>query len=303
MPTDWLNYHHLHYFWLTAREGSLTQAAARLRLAVSTVSSQIKVLEDHLGTPLFERVGRRLVLTPTGRMVAEYADDIFALGQELTEAVRHGGSGNRPLQLRVGAVSILDKRLVYRLLSPAVHLPDLKVQLRCIEDRPDALVAELALHHLDLVLTDAPIGLARDLRAVSHNLGECGISVLGTPALAARFGEGFPASLHGAPILLPVEGSTVRSELERWLDRRAIVPEVVAELSDSALMKAFGAEGAGLFLVPELIAADVVAAYGVQSLGTLDGLSERFYALTMARRLEHPAVAAIVAAAEDQLAG
>ncbi|MCB9780619.1 MAG: LysR family transcriptional regulator [Alphaproteobacteria bacterium] len=301
MALDWLNYHHLHYFWVTAREGSLTRAAKRLRLSPSTVSSQIKSLEDSLEVELFERRGRRLVLTPTGRMVADYADEIFGLGRELSDAVRHRTGGDRPVRLRVGAVSILHKLVVYRLVAPALALRDVDVHLVCIEDRAEALVAELALHHLDLVLTDTPVGLAREVQAETRVLGSSGLSVFGTPALAERFADGFPGSLDGAPMLFPTAGSTVRAQLEDWIERTGIAPDVVAEFSDSALMKAFGHAGTGLFVLPSLVSADVVDTYGVRCLGALDGLAERYYAHTMERRIQNPAIAAIVRAAEAQL--
>lgn len=301
MSLEWLNYHHLHYFWVTAREGSLTRAAERLRLAPSTVSAQIKTLEASLDAPLFERRGRGLVLTATGRTVADYADEIFALGRELTDTVRHGAVSGRPVRLRVGAAGILHKLVVYRLLAPALRLEHVQVHLVCTEDQPEALVSELSLHHLDLVLTDAPIGLARDVHAESRLLGTCGVVVFGTRALAERYGPGFPDSLEGAPMLLPVVGTTVRGLIEHWIEASGVVPEVVAEFSDSALMKAFGQEGAGLFVVPSVISDEVQTTYGVQPLGQLPGLEERFYAITMERRIENPAVAAIVHAAEASL--
>lgn len=300
MALDWLNYHHLHYFWVTAREGSLTRAAERLRLAPSTVSSQIKSLEDSLGVPLFERKGRGLVLTPTGDLVAGYADDIFALGREMSDAVRVGAAG-RPVRLRVGAVSILHKLVVYRLLVPALELDSHTVQLSCIEDRSEALVAELALHHLDLVLSDAPVSLARNVNATIRLLGSCGVHVFGIPTLAERYADGFPGSLEGAPMLFPSEGTTVRRLLEQWIEDAGVTPHMVAEISDSALMKAFGHQGVGLFLAPSLIAEDVQETYGVVSLGELPGLAESFYAITMQRRLENPAVEAIVRVAESSL--
>lgn len=301
MALDWLNHHHQHSSWVVAREGSLTRAAERLRLAPSTVSAQVRPLEDHLGVQLFDRSGCTLALTPTGRLVADYADDIFALGRELTDAVRHGESADRPMRLRVGVAGMLHKLVAYHLLAPALRLDGAPVHLVCKEDHAEALVAELALHHLDLVLADAPVGMARDVHATSRLLGQCGVSVFGTPALAERFAPGFPGSLAGAPMLLPSPGTTLRGLLEAWFEQQSFEPYVVAEFSDSALMKCFGHEGAGLFPVPALIQGEVQETYGVQSLGTLDGVTERFYAITMERRIDNRAVAAIVKAATEQL--
>jgi len=298
---DWLNYHHLHYFWVTAREGSLTRAARQLRLAPSTVSAQIKQLEDSLDSPLFERRGRGLVLTATGRLVADYADEIFALGRELTDTVRHGHASGRPLRLRVGAVSILHKLVVHRLLDPALHLAEHPVRLVCIEDAADALVDQLARRHLDLVLTDTPVPMARDRGVDSHLLGACDVTVFGEPTLGERYADGFPGSLNGAPFLMPGVGTTLHVLLEQWFEAEDIAPEVVAEFSDSALMKAFGRQGVGLFVVPSLIAAEVDAIGGLVRLGSLPEVRERFYALTPARQHAHPAVDAVVDAARTGL--
>lgn len=301
MALDWLNYHHLHYFWLVAREGSLSRAAAHLRLAPSTVSAQVKALEEVLGSPLFARQGRRLVLTPTGRLVAAYADEIFGLGRELVDAVRHGSTDDRALRLRVGVASIVPRLVAWRLLSPALEVEGRPVHLSCRVDSPEVLVADLALHRLDLVLADAPVGLAREVSADSRLLGHSGVTVLGTPALAARFGAGFPTSLEGAPMLLPDAATTLRGGIEAFLLQRGLAPQVVAEFSDSALMKAFGRRGAGLFPVPTLVRDEVVATYGVVPLGELEGVVERLYALTMPRRQPHPAVQVVIAAAEAGL--
>ncbi|MCK6508169.1 LysR family transcriptional regulator [Myxococcota bacterium] len=301
MALDWLNYHHLHYFWLVAREGSLTRAAARLRLAPSTVSAQIKALEGTLGAPLFARQGRRLVPTPTGRLVAAYADEIFGLGRELVDTVRHAGDSDRALRLRVGVASIVPRLVGWRLLSPVLEVDGRPVHLSCRVDSAEALVADLALHRLDLVLADAPVGLAREVHADSRLLGHSGVTVLGTPALAERFGPGFPGSLAGAPMLLPDAATTLRGGIEAFLLQRDLAPQVVAEFSDSALMKAFGRRGAGLFPVPSLVRDEVVATYGVVPLGELEGVVERLYALTMPRRTPHPAVQGVIAAAEAGL--
>ena len=298
---DWLNYHHLLYFWVTAREGSVTRAARRLRLAPSTVSAQLRTLEDQLGQPLFDRSGRRMVLTDRGRVVLQYADEIFALGRDLFEAVRERPTALAPMRLRVGVASILPRMLAWRLLAPALHLDGLPVHLVCRSDRPEALVADLALHHLDLVLADAPVGLARDVHASSRLLGACGVSMMGPPALVAQVRAGFPGSLAGAPLLLPGADTTLRRSLERWFEARNLTPKVVAELDDSALLKAFAREGAGLIPVPDLVVPDVAATYGLEAVGALAGVEERVYAIALPTRLAHPVVAALLSADEDAL--
>ncbi len=295
-----LNYLHLHHFWVTAREGALVRASEKLGLAPSTISTQIRGLERALGRTLFDRSGRTMVLTDAGRLAVDYADEIFALGTEFLDTVHDSPTLRRPLRLRVGVADIVPKLVAYRFLAPALHL-GLPVHLVCQEDRPAQLVADLALHHLDLVLSDAPIGLARDVHATSRVLGDCGVTIFGTPKLAERWGGDFPRSLHGAPVLLPDEHTTMRGLLEAWFDRANVEPVVVAEFGDSALLKAFGQEGAGLFPAPSAILDDVVARYGVRPLGELDGVQERFYAITMEKRLGNAAVRAIVEAAESVL--
>jgi len=284
---DWLNYHHLLYFWVTAREGSITQAARRLNLSPSTVSSQVKSLEESLGHPLLERRGRGLALTDAGRMTMEYCDEIFSLGQELREAMTASSPVARTPRLRVGVANILPKLVAYRMLAPLLHM-ERPVRLICKEDAADALVAELALHHLDIVIADAPVTMARELRARSQELGESGIVWMASPELARRYIKGFPKSLDGAPFLLPGHGTTVRLQLEPWFERHGIIPHIVAEFGESALLKAFGQEGAGVFPVPAVIEREVAVQYSVRTLGRADGVLETFYAITMQQRTESP---------------
>ena len=249
---DWLNYHHLYYFWVTAREGSLTKASKRLRLAPSTVSAQIRSLEEAFGHELFERRGRGLHLTEAGRLATEYGDEIFSLGQELGEAMNASSPATRTGRLRVGIANILPKLVAYQLLAPVLHL-DRPIRLICTEDKAEKLVADLALHHLDLVIADAPVGLAREVRARSHELGECGLVIMGSSELAKRYMDGFPESLEGAPFLMQGPGTTMRGLLEVFFERRGIRPQIVAEFGESGLLKAFGQEGAGLFPIPSII--------------------------------------------------
>lgn len=294
---DWLNYHHLLYFWTVAREGSVARASERLRLAQPTISGQIRALERSLGHKLFVKKGRGLALTEFGRMVYRHADEIFRLGGELMEAVKGRPSG-QPLRLTVGIADVMPKLVTYRLLEPAIRLPE-PVRIVCREDRPERLLADLAVHELDIVLADAPIPPSVKVRAYNHLLGECGVSVLATRELAARHSKGFPKSLDGAPMLLPLEGTALRRSLDQWLDAHEIRPRIIAECDDSALIKAFGQAGAGLFVASDVIEEEVRRQYGVRVVGRVPEVRERFYAISVERRLKHPAVVAISEAARS----
>lgn len=298
---SWLNYQHLRYFWVTAREGTLTRASRRLRLAPSTVSAQIKALEASLGHDLFQRRGRRLALTERGQVVKEYADDIFALGQELVDAVQSETGPRHAYRLRVGVGNDLPKLVAWELLSPALRMPSFPVHLVVHEDRADRLVADLAVHHLDLVLADAPVGLSSDVHAESVLLGESSITLMASPQLAAGVLHDFPHSLADAPLLLPEVGSSMRGLLEAWFERTRIRPRIVAEFGDSALLKAFGQEGAGVFPVPSMVRQAVEAQYRVVAIGELEDTWERFYAVAMPSRLSNPAVAEILRAASENV--
>jgi LysR family transcriptional activator of nhaA len=293
-----LNYHHLRYFWAAAREGSVTRASAKLRVSQPAVSAQIRSLEQALGEKLFARSGRTLALTEAGRVVFRYAEEIFGLGAELVETLKGRPTG-RPLRLLVGIVNVIPKLIAHRLLEPAFRLPE-RVHVVCLEDRPDRLLAELASHRLDLVLADAPAGASVRVRAYSHLLGECGVSIFGTPRLAKAHRRGFPRSLDGAPFLLPTADSTLRRQLDHWFETLGIRPEVVGQFEDTALLKVLGQSGAGLFAVPSAIEAEVRRQYGVWRLGRIE-IRERFYAITVQRKLRHPAVVAISEAARREL--
>jgi LysR family transcriptional activator of nhaA len=298
---EWLNYHHLLYFWMVAKTGGVSAAAAELSLAQPTVSGQIRLLEHTLGERLFDRVGRRMELTEVGREVFRFADEIFSLGRELLGAVKGRPTG-RPVRLSVGVADAVPKLIAYRLLEPALRLPE-KVWILCREDRSDRLLAELALHSLDLVLSDAPVGPGMSIRAFSHLLGECGVTVFGAAALAAKYRRGFPHSLDGAPLLLPTENSALRRSLDQWFDSVQIRPRVVSEFEDSALLKVFGQAGIGLFLAPSAIDVEVQKQYGVKVVGRIEAVKERFYAISVEKRLKNPAVVAISAAAREKLFG
>ncbi len=296
-----LNFHHLFYFWTVAREGSISRASRALHLSAPTLSGQIRALEGELGEPLFVREGRGLQLTDVGRLVQRYAEEIFTLGRELEESVRGRPTG-RPLRLVVGIADVVPKRVAIRLLEPALALPE-PVHVVCREGRVDRLLGDLASHALDLVLCDAPPGAGSRVKAFQHLLGECGIVFCAAPSLAARLRRGFPKSLDGAPVLLPGEATTLRRSLDQWFETRRLSPRIVGEFDDSALLKAFGARGAGVFAVPDVIEAEVRREYGARVIGRAADLRERFYALTVQRRLTHPAVLAIHANARAELFG
>jgi LysR family transcriptional activator of nhaA len=296
---EWLNYHHLLYFWIVAREGSIAQASKQLLLAQPTITGQIRSLENTLGQKLFVRSGRNLVLTDVGRLVYRYANEIFSLGRELTDVLK-GRPAGRPVRLVVGISDGLSKLLVHRLLQPALTLPE-PVHIICHEGRPEQLLAELAISGLDLVLMDAPASPLVRVRAFSHLLGSSGTSFFATKSLAARYRKNFPASLKGAPFLFPLENATMRRSLEQWFETEGIHPRVVGEFQDSALLKTFGQAGAGVFASPTVTEKEVRRQYGVAVFGRTQSVVERFYAISVERRLKHPSVVAIVEAARDQL--
>ena len=298
---EWLNYHHLLYFWVVACHGSVTRAAAELRLAQSTVSTQLRTLENMLGEKLFARTGRRLVLTDVGRLVFRYADEIFGLGRELLETVKGRPTG-QPMRLTVGIADAVPKLIAYRLLGPALTGAE-PVRIICREDKPDRLLAQLAVHGLDLVLSDAPIGPTTKVRAFNHLLGECGVTFFAAPALARTCRRGFPRSLGGAPMLLPTDNTALRRSLDDWFESEDIRPRVASEFEDSALLMAFGQAGMGLFPAPSAIERQVRSQYGVVVVGRLDTVRERFYAISGERRLKHPAVVAISEAARQRVFG
>jgi LysR family transcriptional activator of nhaA len=294
---EWLNYHHLLYFWQVAREGGLSRACLQLGLAPSTVSKQVHELEDMLGHPLFVREGRRLVLTESGRVVFRYAEEIFGLGRELQDTLKDRPVG-RPLRLSVGVADVVPKLIARRVLERAYSMEQ-PVRLTCREDKPDRLVAELALHNLDVILSDAPAAPHVKVRAYSQLLGEYGITLFGTPQLAARFRKAFPMSLDGAPLLLPTENTMLRRSIDEWFNSVSLRPDIIGEFEDSALIMAFGQQGVGLFPAPSPIAAEISHQYDVVPVGVIPGVREQLYAVSVERKIKHPAVAAICEAARD----
>lgn len=288
---DWLNYHHLLYFWMVAKEGGITPAADLLHLSQPTLSTQIQKLEKAMGTKLFDRRGRTMVMTETGQMVFRYADEIFTLGRELTDAVRGRPSSNS-LRLVVGVPDVLPKMIVHRILESALQIEE-RVQLVVYEGKLQHLLSELALHRLDVVLADSPLTPEINVRAFSHHLGQCDVTVMGTEAMAEAYRDNFPQSLDGAPMLLPTQNTTMRRALEQYFDKHDIRPETVHEFEDSALLKVFGQAGQGMIVVPSAIAVEVGKQYSLHPVHRIPELIEHFYAISVERRLKHPAVVAI----------
>ncbi len=296
-----INFHHLRLFRTVARTGSLARAAAELHLTEPTVSTQIKRLEQQFGQPLFSRTTRRLQLTDAGQTALRYADDIFSLSDELTQAMA-GAAVDRPRRFLVGIADVVPKMIAYRLIEPALSIAE-GITLSCNEDTPERLVAALSVHALDLLITDAPVTPAANVRAFNHLLGECGTTIFGTPELAARYRGAFPGSLHGAPFLLPLHASTSRRALDSWFQQQDVVPSVTGEYADSALMKVFGQNGYGMFAAPAVLEDEVMQQYGVEVVGRLPELRQQFYAISAERRIQHPAVTAIARAARTRLFG
>ena len=295
-----LNYKHLHYFRTVAKTGAINRAAEKLHLTPQTLSGQISAFETRLGVALFRRSGRRLELTDAGRTALAYADDIFQVGAELEEALQNRAAA--PVHpFRVGIADVVPKAIAYQLLAPALALPE-PVRLVCKEDRLQQLAAELSIHRLDMVLADRPLPSSMDIKGYSHPLGECGIAFLAARSVAKKLGSDFPACLDGAPLLIPGEDSALRVPLLRWLEKKGATPTIVGEFDDSALMSAFGQAGAGVFPVPLTTARDVMKQYQVIELGRTLDIRERFFAISVERRLSHPAVLAVSEAARRSFA-
>ena len=286
-----LNYKHLHYFASVAREGGIIRAAERLCLAPQTLSGQISQFEERIGVALFKRTGRRMELTSAGKLALSYAEEIFQTGAELEEMLRHGGE-ERFVTFRVGIADVVPKFVAHRLLAPVLALPE-AVRLVCQEDRLERLLAEMAIHRLDMVLSDRPMPPGTEIKGYSHPLGESAVAFMASPALAGRLKGRFPASLEGESLLLPGKDSALHVALPRWLERQGIGMRIVGEFDDSALMKAFGEGGAGVFPVAAASLPDIVAHYRVEQIGATEEIRERFFLISPERRLTHPAARAV----------
>jgi LysR family transcriptional activator of nhaA len=297
----WLNYHHLLYFWTVAREGSIARACAKLHVTQPTVSGQLRALEKSLNGKLFDRVGRNLVLSATGRVVYRYADEIFSLGRELQNTVL-GQPEGLPSRLVVGVAETMPELVAYRILEPVLRLPQI-VHVTCEQGRPDQLLAQLGVNHFDVILADLPANPSVKIRAFNHLLGECGVSFAGTAALVSKYRRGFPKSLDNAPFLLPPENAVLRRSLEQWFQAEGIRPLIRGEFSDPALLKVFGEHGAGIFAVRSAVEEETQRRYKVSILGRTEAIRERFYAISLERKLKHPAVVAITESAREKLFG
>jgi LysR family transcriptional activator of nhaA len=297
MNMEWLNYHHLLYFWTVAREGSIAGATKKLNLTQPTISAQLRQLEESLGEKLFEKSGRGLVLTEAGHVALRYADEIFALGRELRDTLRDRPTG-KPRRVTIGIADVVPKLVAYRVLRPAFESAT-EIEMVCREASPEALLALLGQHEVDLVITDAPSSGA-PLRTYNHLLGESGTTFFAAPALASAAKKQFPKSLHGAPLLLPGEGTQLRRALELWLDSTGIEPRRMGQFDDLALMTAFGRAGTGIFPAPSAIEDEIEAQYNVRVVGRLPEVKERFYAVSAERKIKNPIVSAITAAARRQ---
>jgi len=290
-----INYKHLHYFWTVAKHGGVVRAAERLHVTPQSISGQLRTLETALGARLLRRSGRNLELTDTGRMAFEYADRAFSAGEELLDALREAPGEHAPI-FRVGVSNVLGRSMAYSMLLPALALANAP-RLVCRDGRLPELLGELAVHRLDMVLSDRPLDQTVSVRGFNHQLVDCGITILAQPALARRLRGAFPACLDGAPFLLHGEGAAIRPRLMRWFEAQRIRPRVVAEFDDTALLKAFAEEGAGAFAAPTLVASDICKRFGVKVVGASDDVREQVFAISAERRLSHPAVLAISEAA------
>lgn len=296
-----LNYKHLRYFWVVAKSGSIARASEQLHLSPQAISTQLSELEGALGVELFRRAGRGLELTDTGRRILTYADEIFALGDELLDFARDQ-SVRKSQPFLVGISDSVPKSVAYRLVEPALRLGD-PVRLICREGHLTALLADLAVHRLDMVIADRPMPANLNVRGFSHPLGESDVTVFGAPALVKTLNGDFPDLLDGAPLLMPGEDVAIRTRLEQWLESRRLHPRVVGEFDDSALLKAFGQAGAGLFVAPTALADHICKQHHVDAVGRIESLKEQLFAITTERRLNHPAIVAISEAARLELFG
>ncbi len=293
MKNTGMNFRHLYYFWVAAKEGGVTRAAERLGLAVQTISSQIALLEQSIGKSLFSQQGRRLVLTESGRLALAYADQIFLLGEQMQEAL--GEADSSKTRLTVGISDSLPKLTAFRLLEATMHLPR-PVRLVCYEDQFEALLGDLALHKLDVVLTDRAVRSGTTLRVFSHQLFESETMVVGAPAMAEIYKAGFPGTLNGAPFLLPTRNNALRGRIDEWFEQHGVRPDIVGEFEDNALLNTFGRRGLGLFFAPAALAADIAEQFGAVLIGPVPQVREQFYAISNERKIKHPAVEAILSA-------
>lgn len=298
---DAMNYKHLHYFWMVAHEGSITKASEKLHITPQTISGQLSLLEERIGNALFDKVGRGLQLTETGRLVLCYADEIFELGRELNDVLR-GAPAVGPSEFIVGAASALPKTIVYKIIEPALHLPH-DISLTSREGPVEAMLADLAIHKVDMVLSDTPVTNAISVKAYNHLLGESELSCFAAPRLAKTYQKNFPQSLNNAPVLLPTPQYAIRQLIDGWLQQHSIHPIICGQFDDSALMKSFGQTGMGIFFMSSTIEEEICSNFNVRVVGRIDEVTQKYYAISAERKVKHPAVAAICDSARTALFG
>jgi LysR family transcriptional activator of nhaA len=296
---NWLNYHHLQYFWVVSREGSVARASEVLHVTPATISIQLRDLENALGVELFRKSGRGLALTEMGVAVQAYAQDIFTTGQELLDMV-NGRPVGGPMILRVGIKDVMPKLVAHQLLAPTLQMSE-DVRLACYEGGISKLIADLAIHKLDVVLSDTPIDPAMKVKAYSHLLGESEVVLVGTKSLAKKLRIGFPGSLTGAPLLLPMKNTLLRRSIDYFFEEIDVRPRIVGEFEDSAMLKMMGKAGVGAFPVASAISKEVEEMYGVEMIAKIPNLTEKYYALSVERKVKHPAVLAISEVARRNL--
>lgn len=296
---EFLNYHHLRYFWVVAREGGLRKAADKLHVSQPTISAQIQALEGALGGKLFRRTGRNLVLTEMGQHALVYAEEIFSTGQDLLASFKQQ-PGSRPLRVRLGVADALPKLVAYQIIKPIFRLPQ-PVQVSCWETNVSAMLGELAAYRLDIVLADEPASSGVTTNVFNHFLGECGVSFCAEPRLAARLRHGFPGSLNGAPALLPMSNSGLRRSLEKWFHAVGVRPRLVGEFYDPAFVNVLAFHALGFMSVPSIVVKEAVRRFGFRVIGHTDECQQQFYAITPERKLTHPAVTAITSDARARL--
>lgn len=294
---DDLNYHHLHYFWTVAKEGSVTEACKKLFVSQSTVSGQLALLEEQIGEPLFSRRGRRLELTEAGQIAFSFANEIFPLGSELIRTLR-GQHKPELLNLTVGVANVLPKLVVHRFMEPVRAMKE-KVRLVFVEDRQEQLLADLSQHRLDVIFSDSPATNASG-RVFNHLLGECHLGFFASKRLASKL-KRFPKALNNAPVLLPMQGTALRRSIDHWLEHEKLTPQIAGEFDDSALMKIFGQSGLGAFAAPTIIEKEVIRQYSVVKIGEVKEVRERYYAISVERKLKHPAVLSITRSAKENI--
>lgn len=298
---EFLNYHHLRYFWVVAKEGGLRKAAEKLHVSQPTISAQIAALEGVVGEKLFRRGGRALALTETGQHVMTYAEEIFSIGQDLLNSVKQRPT-SRPLRMRLGVADALPKLVTYQIIEPIFHLAQ-PVQVSCWETKVADMLVELTAYRLDVVLADEPASSGVTANVFNHFLGECGVTFCAEPRLAAKLRRGFPKSLNGAPALLPMSNSGLRRSLEKWFHATGVRPRLVGEIEDPAFVNVLALHGLGFMSVPTLVAKEIVTRFGFREIGQTNECKQQFYAITPERKLTHPAVLAITSQGRVAVSG